>query len=240
MNMEQPDHLASSEDAKGLTGIEQVTPLVEGMGQRISDLADLLGGRRNLARQAGVHETQLYKYIRGGSLPGVAVCLAIASAAGVSLDWLVCGAQAGASMSTHSLLVECYPAKACPARLPWPGSIAAIEPLAVSRTELRQYDLEVSDVMAVQLQRGQACAPLSDGGTVLIDRRGPGLVGDGLYVLELAGAVRVQRLQFQCDGSLMILAISDVFRDQHVPVNRLDEVDVIGRVLWVGGWLEGV
>lgn len=236
MKMEQSVGATSPVDAKGLTVIEALGPSLDGLGQRISDIAESLGGKRNLARQSGVHETQLYKYIRGGSAPSLAVCVAMARAAGVSLDWLIAGQAPLPASPDHSVLVQRYPALACAAGLPWPGSVAAIEPLALSRVEVQQHGLAEHSLLAVQVPRGQGCAPLAQGGTVLIDRSAPGLAGDGLYLLELGGAVRVQRVQFQCDGSLLLLAINEQFRDLQLPHKRHAELSVIGRVVWICSW----
>ncbi|WP_455923444.1 XRE family transcriptional regulator [Pseudomonas putida] len=236
MKMEQSACAASAVDAKGLTVMGASEASLAGLGQRIADIAESLGGKRNLARQSGVHETQLYKYIRGGSAPSLAVCMALAQSAGVSLDWLICGSPAPAASEQGSVRIERYPARVCAARLPWPGSVAAIEPLLISPVELQQRGLAGHHLLAVQLPGGQACAPLADGGTVLIDRAAPGLAGDGLYLLELGGTLRVQRVQYQCDGSLNLLAINEQFRDLHLPHNRLAELNVIGRVLWICSW----
>lgn len=236
MKMEQSACADASVNANGLTVIDALGPSLEGLGQRIADIAETLGGKRNLARVSGVHETQLYKYIRGVSAPSLAVSLAMARAAGVSLDWLIAGTEPSPSTCSHSVLVQRYPAKACAARLPWPGSVAAIEPFAVSRVELQQHGLAEDSALAVQVPRGQGCTPLAEGGTVLLDRRAPGLQGDGLYLLELGGAVRVQRVQFEGDGSLILLALSEQFRDLHLPVKRQAELSVIGRILWISSW----
>ncbi len=235
MKMEQSACAASAADAKGLTVIGASEASLAGLGQRIADMAESLGGKRTLARQSGVHETQLYKYIRGGSTPSLAVCVALARAAGVSLDWLIAG-EASPVVGEQAMRIDRYPAQVCTLGLPWPGSVDASEPLAVDPVELQQRGLAPHSVLAVQLQRGQACAPLADGGTVLIDRTQARLAGDGLYLLELGGSLRVQRVQFQCDGSLSLLAINDQFRDLHLSHNRLAELSVIGRVLWICSW----
>ncbi|QKZ04334.1 MULTISPECIES: XRE family transcriptional regulator [Pseudomonas] len=236
MKTEQAAAAAGAQGANGLTGTGAETFALEGLGQRIADVADGLGGKRNLARRSGVHETQLYKYIRGASAPSLGVCLAIARAGGVSLDWLVSGEGSAQPSAPGITWVQRYPAEVCPMQLPWPGSVAAIEPLPLNPVELQQRGLAEHSLVAVQVPRGQGGAPLEEGGTVLIDRAAPGLAGDGLYLVELGATLRVQRLQFQVDGSLTLLAINPRFRDLHLPVKRLGELSVIGRVLWFCSW----
>ena len=59
------------------------------IGTRISEAAKEVGGVGELARMAGISESQLYRYINGTSSPTLEPLAAIARGAGVSLDWLV-------------------------------------------------------------------------------------------------------------------------------------------------------
>lgn len=61
------------------------------LGTRIASIADTTGGKRALAAAIGVHETQLYRYIRGENEPTAALMVLIARAAGVNLEWLATG-----------------------------------------------------------------------------------------------------------------------------------------------------
>lgn len=51
----------------------------------------MLGGKRALAAACGVHEVQIYRYIRGENEPTASVLVAIARAANVNLEWLATG-----------------------------------------------------------------------------------------------------------------------------------------------------
>lgn len=65
--------------------------LTAGIGKRIAACADAAGGKRRLAYRAGIHETQLYRYISGKNQPSVEVAAAIAGAVDVRMEWLATG-----------------------------------------------------------------------------------------------------------------------------------------------------
>lgn len=62
-----------------------------GIGARISNIAKKLGGKRALSRATGIHETQIYRYIRETCLPGAIHLTLIARAGDVQADWLLTG-----------------------------------------------------------------------------------------------------------------------------------------------------
>lgn len=62
-----------------------------GIGERISIVAEVVGGKKTLADMAGISESQLHRYIAGASQPTLAPLIAIADAGGVSFDWLARG-----------------------------------------------------------------------------------------------------------------------------------------------------
>ncbi len=76
---------------------------ISGMGKRISECADRVGGRRALARSAGVHESRIYAYIKEENEPGIEPLVRIASAAGVSVDWIATGVEQGAHVVEDSV-----------------------------------------------------------------------------------------------------------------------------------------
>jgi transcriptional regulator with XRE-family HTH domain len=61
------------------------------IGKRIAVLADKVGGKRELAHKAGIHEGKLYRYLLGDNEAKIQPIIAIAKAAGVSTDWLLTG-----------------------------------------------------------------------------------------------------------------------------------------------------
>ncbi|MEG3640611.1 helix-turn-helix domain-containing protein [Magnetococcus sp. PR-3] len=62
-----------------------------GLGLRIAQVAEAVGGKKKLSEIIEISEAHLYRYISGKSQPTVGPLLAIAKAANVSMDWLVTG-----------------------------------------------------------------------------------------------------------------------------------------------------
>lgn len=65
--------------------------LTNGIGHRIRETSDRIGGRKQLAKIAGMSDAQLYRIMSEGSAPKIETVAAIARGAGVSLEWLATG-----------------------------------------------------------------------------------------------------------------------------------------------------
>lgn len=61
------------------------------LGERLRELAELVGGKKEMARLGEISEVQIYRYINGENIPSVRAIARIAAAAGVSLNWLATG-----------------------------------------------------------------------------------------------------------------------------------------------------
>jgi transcriptional regulator with XRE-family HTH domain len=66
---------------------------IEGWRDRLKDLPRRAGGQRKLAEKAGVPLRSLAGWINDGVEPPAAKLAAIATAAGVSLDWIMFGRE---------------------------------------------------------------------------------------------------------------------------------------------------
>lgn len=61
------------------------------LGQRLNELAELVGGKKEMARLGGISEVQIYRYINGENIPSIRAISRLARAADVSINWLVNG-----------------------------------------------------------------------------------------------------------------------------------------------------
>uniref|UniRef100_A0A1S7LL11 Putative Transcriptional regulator [similar to part of Mmc1_2302] n=1 Tax=Magnetococcus massalia (strain MO-1) TaxID=451514 RepID=A0A1S7LL11_MAGMO len=61
------------------------------LGKRIAEIANFVGGKKKLAKLAGISEAHLYRYISGKSQPTIGPLMEMSKAAGVTLDWLATG-----------------------------------------------------------------------------------------------------------------------------------------------------
>lgn len=101
--------------------------------------------------------------------------------------------------------------------------------LGFNKTWLREQNLSASNLAVIEV-RGDSMEPtLHDGDSVLLDMRSPQLKDGGIYTLRRGGELLVKRLRRQGASWLIV---SD---NLSYAVESLDEnVDVLGRVVWLG------
>ncbi|AZE10213.1 Phage repressor [Pseudomonas chlororaphis subsp. aureofaciens] len=76
-----------------------------------------------------------------------------------------------------------------------------------------------------------------DGDTVMIDHGRNQLEAEAVYVIRLDDHLYAKRLQRLLDGSIRIISENNAYRDIMVSKNQLNDLEIIGRVVWAGGWL---
>lgn len=210
------------------------------IGTRIEALAALVGGKRELANLSGIHETQLYKYIKGTNAPSIAVAVALAAAGKVSLDWLLLGQEVRPQPVIEDdkyAYVPLYDARCSAGSGAWNEGAKIWTHLAFTRYSLQRKGLNPANLSAIQVN-GDSMEPLlDDGDTVLIDHTRCSLEGEGIYVIHLDDHLYAKRLQRQFDGALHIISENKAYRDMVVPKEQLNELQIIGRVVWAGGWM---
>lgn len=118
-----------------------------------------------------------------------------------------------------------------------PGSLEAEErafdAFRFSTRWLREQGLEAAMLSAIAVA-GDSMEPLlRDGDEILVDRT-PRPLREGIHVLRLGDARLVKRLQQGKPGRLTLISENPHYPPMDV---GLDEVDVIGRVVWKGGRL---
>lgn len=214
----------------------------ESIGTRIEALANRVGGKRELANLSGIHETQLYKYIKGANAPSIAVAVALAQAANESLDWLLLGktsAAPGISGDDEEAYayVPLYDARCSAGNGSWNERSRVLVNLSFTRYSLRKKGLMHSDLACLRVDGDSMTGLLEDGDTVMIDQRRNTLEGEGVYVVLLDDHLYAKRLQRQFDGSVLIISHNKEYQPMTVPKDRLGELQIIGRVVWSGGWM---
>ncbi len=74
--------------------MEESGKVLSGVAQRLSQLEKRKGSRAALARASGIPETTLQMCVARGTDPSLRVLIAVARAAGVSVEWLATGQEA--------------------------------------------------------------------------------------------------------------------------------------------------
>ncbi|WP_239804602.1 S24 family peptidase [Croceicoccus hydrothermalis] len=104
--------------------------------------------------------------------------------------------------------------------------------LSFSAAWLRELGLSSRTLNAITVAGDSMETALSDGDEILVNRDLARL-RDGIHVLRRDDTLLVKRLQFNPPGRVSIISDNAAYPPEHgVP---LDEIEVIGRVVWKGG-----
>ncbi len=216
-----------------------------GLGGRIAKIADLVGGKKHLAKAIGISESQLYRYISGDSQPTVEPLAAIAKCGCVHLDWLVLGeGPTGIMREVHEdtaaydennqfIEIKEY-------------SEDGVKPVNLSATGLGKFAFNQlwllktgfrTESLKLVVAHGDAMAPTIDNGDILIvDVSQKKFNGDAIYLLHVDSKLLVaKRIQHAADSGLMIVNDNAAYRDQHISNEQKDTLGIVGKVVWAGG-----
>lgn len=194
---------------------------------------------RGFARNSGLSEGAIRSYLSGDTYPTLDRLEQIALAAGVSAVWLAFGIEERPKLVVEDdkyVYVPLYDARCSAGSGAWNEGAKVWTQLAFTRYSLQRKGLTPENLSAIQVS-GDSMEPLlDDGDTVLIDHQRNSLEGEGIYVIHLDDHLYAKRLQRQFDGSLSIISQNKDYQTMTVPKERLDELQIIGRVVWAGGW----
>lgn len=217
----------------------------EGLAERIRQCADMAGSGDELARLTAIPRRTLEYYLTGQSEPKVARCVEIAKAVGVDIGWLASGegeprkggVAAGSAQDDKYAYVPLYDARCSAGHGAWTEGAKVLTMLAFTAYSLRKQGLEPSKLSAIRVDGDSMEGLLSHGDTVMIDHSRSSLEGEAVYVIRLDDHLYAKRLQRQFDGSIHIISENKSYRDMVVPKDRLSDLEIIGRVVWAGGWM---
>lgn len=118
-----------------------------------------------------------------------------------------------------------------------PGALAfderAIGAFRFTRGWLRGQGLDPRSLSTIAVDGDSMEPTLRDGDEILVDAS-PRPLRDGIHVVEVAGALLVKRLDTGRSGRIVLKSDNQAYD----PVDlQLDEVRVVGRVVWKGGRL---
>lgn len=217
----------------------------EGLADRIRQCAEMAGSGDELARLTTIPRRTLEYYLTGQSEPKVARCVEIAKAVGVDVGWLASGE--GSKLRSTSAKTEVdddkyayvplYDARCSAGHGAWSDGAKVLTMLAFTAYSLRKQGLDPAKLSAIRVDGDSMEGLLNDGDTVMIDHSRSSLEGEAVYVIRLDDHLYAKRLQRQFDGSIHIISENKAYRDMIVPKDRLNDLDIIGRVVWAGGWL---
>ena len=118
-----------------------------------------------------------------------------------------------------------------------PGALDASERalgrIGFDRRWLRRLGVEPAHASLIRVEGDSMAPTLSDGDEILVDCADSALrLRDGLYVLRFADGLLVKRIALGPSGRLSVLSDNEAYPSW--PDCSRREVDVVGRVVWVG------
>lgn len=174
----------------------------------------------------------------------------IAQHYGVSTDWLLSGegqrspeltSEDNAASATEALsdsgefaFIPIYDVEieAGPGALN--GDERIVSRMAFRRDWLKEKTLDPSKLAVARVVGDSMTPTLSSGDMILLDLRAARARENAIYAFEVAGQIRVKRLQPLIDGSILVRSDNPSYETEMVPPAEVDRLRVIGRGVWVG------
>ncbi len=231
------------------------------LSTRIREIEKRFANRAEAAKAAGVAKSSFQRWVEGKADPSFEGLSQFAAAAGVSLDWLAFGRGTperepeveprpiGALGVEPVRMPGGPPVGESPSHVSIPRydvRLSAGDGAFVERAELldhipftprflrRKLGRGSTEGLVIVEAAGDSMEPtISDGDLVMIDTtdRAP---QDGLYALILEDALMVKRVHRMLDGLEIASDNRELYRPIVLPKGRMDEVQVVGRVRWLG------
>jgi phage repressor protein C with HTH and peptisase S24 domain len=206
------------------------------LGVRIHRLLGLFENRQEAADIAGVTPEHLASYIRGSAKPPFELLNRLASAKGVSLDWLATGEgseflEAGAPEGFVAVTVQ----PEADARLDV-GDDAADGDFLFRGAWLESLTKTPAGHLRIVINRGNANEPvIRDGDQLLVDTQDKRIADDALYVFVSDGRYLARFVEKLATGAIALKSRNPDFRVQTLTPDEVAALQVLGRVLWHGG-----
>lgn len=222
-----------------------------GMESFDSRLKELIGkdSLRSFALSIDASEGGVRKWFTQGTKPSFDKMVRIARLYGVNLEWLCTGEGpklASSSKASNQLSVECedlceeyslidgYHTEVSTGH----GSAWDEQPvqrrLAFRKKWLRFRNLN-PEHLKVLFAKGDSMEPtIHSGDSILVDTSIHQLSDGSIFVLSLGGDLYAKRLQKRVDGGIEVISDNREYSNQVVPANELDQLQIIGKVVWIG------
>lgn len=109
-----------------------------------------------------------------------------------------------------------------------------VSEIAFRRDWLTQEGLNIKGLAALTADGDSMEPSIKDGALLLLDTQQCELAGNRIYVLRMDGHLYAKRLQRLTDGSIRVSSDNPAYADEVVDKDAVDNLDIIGRVVWVG------
>lgn len=112
---------------------------------------------------------------------------------------------------------------------------AVVDHLAFKRDWIvKELGLDAGHLALIAIRGDSMLGTINSGDLVLLDTR-PGMgYSDGIYVIQLQGALLCKRLHFKLTGVVEVMSDNKAYATEVVSAEELGRLTVVGRVVWHG------
>ena len=206
---------------------------------RLTQVIHSFGSVVSLAKEVGVSDNAIYKWLAGRGQPSVTNLVALARAGRVSLEWLATGSEAatGATASTRTaehgdyVFMPRSRGRSAGAREGMLRSEQVVDSIAFRAEWVkRALKMEPRDLVLIEASGDTMAPTIEDSDLMLVNVGEPRFRQDGIYLLKNDGGLMVKRIQRRPDGKMVLRSDNPKYEAMVVAA-----VKVIGRVVWIGG-----
>lgn len=202
------------------------------IGGRLGHAAQLVGGPTELARRADISQPTISRIVQGRETT-VSVMMkiyAVLQPKGVTLDWLLLGEGNPDDFMPKPEEEQEKTGPGVSLKVFDDDQVSDEAPIyfdetwfkaTVSRYPHRCYAFRAADDELRGIRKGS---------WTVIDTSV--IYGDGIYLIEMSGAVLIRQIQFMPTGEIKIRSHSDAFEDFTLTPDQKDLIKVIGRMVW--------
>lgn len=202
--------------------------------------------KRMFANLIGVTETSIRNYEKG-RFPQIDIATKMANALNVSLEELIygetifskdkglgCATVTVDEFNEEYVLIPGYHVSVSTGHGALNDGAEVKRQLAFRYKWLRYRKLNARD-LAVVFAQGDSMEPtIHNGNSILVDLSDTQLKDGSIYVLRFGQELYAKRLQKRFDGSVCLISDNKEYDDQIVKENELEQLAIIGKVVWIG------
>ncbi len=217
------------------------------LGERIKEAREAAGvSQQDLAERLHINYTTLSKYENDHRVPDADLLSRLAKELRSDPAWLLSGGGEG-GVGVVSEAPPPYMVRPEYAYLPVYDVVAAaghgaqvgeeeVRGVVAFRRDWVWRELGVDPVSLVVISvKGESMEPtIRAGDLIVIDRRETTPSSEGLYVVRIADALIVKRVQVFPDRTIVLVSDHPAYKPITLRIGDAEQVAIVGRVVWVG------
>ncbi|MAY42605.1 MULTISPECIES: helix-turn-helix transcriptional regulator [unclassified Neptuniibacter] len=231
-----------SEDIDSKKETERPIPSegIRRFSERLEILVQEHGSVRSYASSASLSEGVVRKYLKGDTYPTLDRVDMLAAAGNVNAAWLVTGegskhpGEENQEGLEEFALIPGYNIEVAAGIGSFPDGEESTRKLAFRHKWLRFRGLKPESLVLV-FAKGDSMEPtINDNNTLMIDTSNRELNDGHIYVIRTDGHLIVKRIQKLWNKGILLLSDNKEYREQQIEPNEADDLEVIGKVVWIG------